>query len=267
MADLLMYGVLWIVFSVLGELGVSAWGHNFYYYTASTQALDGLNASLFLFRVLTPIFVFVVLMLVYIPIRAIRRPKESILRGKGARFNATYVTIWVSLSLVINLLFFIHPTTSAAEQLFHEMSPKAEQHDLVVDVVARQWEWYFSYPQYGIKNALNANGNNVLYLPVNQPVEFVLRSYDPNHPYALGLDVIHSFWIPAFGEKMDVIPGETRYMVATPTKIASTETNPEVRVQCAEVCGPGHPYMYSTVHIVSASAFKQWVTQQLKAGN
>ncbi len=267
MAELLTFGVLWVVFSVLGELGVSAWGHDFYFYTASTQALDGVNASVFLFRFLTPIFVFVVLMLLYIPIRARRRSNESVLRGKGARFNATYVTIWVTLSLAVNLLFFVHPTTSAAEQLFQEMSPQATQNALVVDVVARQWEWYFSYPQYGIKNALNANGNNVLYLPVNRPVKFVLRSYDPNHPYALGEDVIHSFWIPAFGEKMDVIPGETRIMVATPTKIASTETNPEMRVQCAEVCGPGHPYMYATVHVVSNSAFQQWVSQQLKAGN
>lgn len=267
MVELLVFGVLWVVFSILGELGVSAWGHNFYYYTASTQAIDGLNASVFLFRFLTPIFVFVVLMLIYIPLRGRRRSPESVVRGKGARFNATYVTIWVTLSLAINLLFFLHPTTSAAEALFQQMSPQATSHDLVIDVTARQWEWYFSYPQYGIKNALNANGNNVLYLPVGRPVEFVLRSFDPNHPYALGLDVIHSFWIPAFGEKMDVIPGETRYMVATPTKITSTETNPMVRVQCAEVCGPGHPYMYSTLHVVSGSAFTQWVKQQVKAGN
>jgi len=49
--------------------------------------------------------------------------------------------------------------------------------------------------------------------------------------------------------------------------ITSTEQNPMVRVQCAEVCGPGHPYMYAAVHIVSDQAFLKWVAAEHKAGN
>ncbi len=269
MADLVLFGVLWVVLSVIGEIGVSIWGPNFYYYRASIQANEGLHASLFLMHVLAPIFIFVMLMLIFVPLRFRKTPVGHVVRGKKARSYVPYIAIWVTVSIAVNLLFFLHPTTSAAEKFFQENNPNnpVNKNALVIDVTARQWQWFFSYPQYGINSAQNAAGNDVLYLPVNRPVKFVLRSYDPAHTYALGVDVIHSFWIPAFGLKEDVIPGETRYEYVTPTKITSTEVNPMVRVQCAEVCGPGHPYMYAAVHIVSATAFSQWAAAQHKAGN
>lgn len=266
LADLVLFGVLWLVFSILGEVGVNTWGHNFYYYTASTQAYEGLDASLFIFRFLVPIFVFVVLMLLFVPLRFRAKEGVSPPPGKRARTNRLYVGLWLAVSIGVNLLFFAHPTTSAAQQLFNEMAPANNHGDLIVDVTARQWQWQFGYPQYGITAAQNAEGNNVLYLPVGRKVEFVLRSYDYNHPYAMGLDVIHSFWVPAFGIKQDVIPGETRIEVVTPTIITSTEVNPMVRVQCAEVCGPGHPLMYASVHVVSDQAFLKWAKAEKKAG-
>jgi len=266
-ADLILFGILWIVLSVLGEWGVAVWGPHFYYYTASTQALEGLNASIFLFEFLVPIFAFVVLMLVFVPLRFKHKEANVKVQGKRARTNRAFVGIWIGASIVINLLFFLHPTTSAAQQQFQEMNPSTMQGALVVNVTARQWEWNFGYPQYGVNAAVDSQGNDVLYLPVGRKVEFVLRSYDFSHPYTLGLDVIHSFWIPAFGQKQDVIPGETRYEVVNPTVITSTSVNPMVRVQCAEVCGPGHPLMYAAVHVVSAQDFAKWVAAQHKAGN
>lgn len=265
--DLILFGVAWVILSLLGEWGVSTWGPHFYYFTASTQALDGLNAAIFLFRYLTPIFFFVVLMLVFVPLRFKHREATVKAQGRRARTNRPFVAIWITVSILVNVLFFLHPTTSAAEQQFNSLLPQNLQGALIVNVTARQWEWHFGYPQYGVTAAKDPNGNDVLYLPVGRTVEFVLRSYDFNHPYALGLDVIHSFWIPAFGEKEDVIPGETRYEVINPTVITSTEQNPMVRVQCAEVCGPGHPYMYAAVHIVSDQAFLKWVAAEHKAGN
>lgn len=266
MIDYVLFGILWLIFSILGEVGVHVWGPHFYYYTASTQATEGLDASIFLFQVLVPIFVFVVLMLFFVPTR-FKAKSDGISQGKRARTNRLFVGAWLTVSIVINLLFFVHPTTSAAEQQFNEMATANNPGNLVVYVTARQWEWHFGYPQYGVTAAKDAQGNDVLYLPVGKTVKFVLQSYDFNHPYAMGLDVIHSFWIPAFGQKEDVIPGETRTEVITPTIITSTAVNPMVRVQCAEVCGPGHPLMYAAVHVVSDADFLKWVAAEHKAGN
>jgi cytochrome c oxidase subunit 2 len=254
----------WVVLSALAEWAAYVLGSHFYYYVASSQAADGQRAAEFIILTVAPIFVFVVLMLFYaiIPFRY-RKGQEN--KTGRFKFNKVYVTTWITLSLLINLMLFVHPTASAAQTYFNDAvqtnkNPKA----LVIDVTARQWEWKFSYPQYGISQAVDKNGEDILVLPKNRPVKFVLRSFDFNHSYDYQVDVIHSFWIPAFGMKTDVIPGETRYEYITPTKINSTANNPMLRVQCAEVCGPGHPFMESSVKVVSPSNFSAWVQKEKK---
>lgn len=264
MSDVVLFGILWVILTILGEIGVSLWGHNMYYFMASSQAVEGNHAAIFLMIFLTPIFMFVVLMLFFVPFRFRAKDGERNVKAATFKTNRTFISIWVTVSVCVNLLFFIHPTASAAEMMFQEANPANQHNTLIVDVVARQWQWYFSYPQYGVSNTVNANGFNDLYLPVGRKVEFVLRSYDPSHTYDANLDVVHDLWIPAFGIKQDVIPGETRFMYVTPTVITSFEQNPMVRVQCAEVCGPGHPYMWAPVHVVSASNFASWIAQQKK---
>lgn len=267
MLDYVLFAVLWVLLSVLAELGVHAAAHHLYYFTASTQAVDGQSAMAFLLYFLTPIFVFVFLMLLFAFLRFRVRMNDKEYSVLQIKNNRAFIGVWITLSVLVNILFFLHPTTSAAEQMFNSANPANNKGTLVVDVVARQWEWIFSYPQYGITQAVNAAGNSTLYLPVNRKVEFVLRSYDPYHTYDYNADVIHSFWIPAFGVKEDVIPGETRLEYITPTKITSYQQNPMVRVQCAEICGPGHPYMESNVHVVSSSGFDKWVAAQHKLQN
>ncbi|CAB1129140.1 Cytochrome C oxidase subunit II [Candidatus Hydrogenisulfobacillus filiaventi] len=262
--DYVVFGVLWVVFTVLAELGVQDWVHHGpYYFTASQQAIDGQRAFDFIITVLTPIAVFVILMLVYVMIRFRARRGETGDAPVQFRYNRAYVSLWVLLTLGVNLLLFIHPTASAMETVFAAALPQNNRHDLVVDVTARQWQWIFSYPQYGLTQTVSpTSGHAELELPVDRKVKFVLRSYDPFHQYDYAADVIHSFWIPAFGIKEDVIPGETRYEYINPTRIASYATNPMMRVQCAEVCGPGHPWMEAEVNVVSPAAFKAWVAKE-----
>lgn len=269
MRDYVGFGVLWVILSALGEWGASAWGNHFYYFVGSTVAADGQDASKFILLIGTPIFIFVVMVLFYALFRGSRRDLGN--SKSQVRSNKAFISIWVGLSIVINLFLFVHPTVSAMQGVFDNataLNQAAQSNSanapLEVDVVARQWEWFFSYPQYGISESVDANGNDILVLPVNRPVKFVLRSYDPSHWYDVQADVIHSFWVPAFGIKTDVIPGETRYEYVTPTVIASTATNPMMRVQCAEVCGPGHPYMETPAQVESATDFAAWVKQEQK---
>ncbi|MCF8565337.1 cytochrome c oxidase subunit II [Alicyclobacillus tolerans] len=266
MRDSVVFGVLWVVLSAVLEWLLHPLATHFYIYVASNTAVSGQKAAAFIFSIALPIFVFVVLMLIYGAARFRRKPGETGNSKHQFKTNKVFILFWFGLSLVANLFLFVHPTASAEQYYFstiNQPGPNGQQ-PLIVDVTARQWEWFFSYPQYGITQAVDSNGNDFLELPVNRPVKFVLRSYEPNHTYDPQADVIHSFWIPAFGMKTDVIPGLTRYEYVTPTKITSTQANQMARVQCAEVCGPGHPWMEADMAVVSSANFAKWIQQEKK---
>ena len=97
---------------------------------------------------------------------------------------------------------------------------------MTVNVTARQFAFQFEYPQTNGKQVVSP----VLYLPVNQPVVFKLRSYD----------VIHSFFVPNFSEKLDAVPGIVTTVRVTPNALG---TYP---VECTELCGAGHSLMRAT---------------------
>ncbi len=94
----------------------------------------------------------------------------------------------------------------------------ADANALNVNVTARQFAWTFAYPGKG--NLTSAQ----LRLPVGRSVELHLTA----------LDVIHSFWVPEFGQKQDALPGQDTKLVITPTKVG---TYPVI---CTELCGLGH---------------------------
>jgi cytochrome c oxidase subunit 2 len=122
---------------------------------------------------------------------------------------------------------------------------------LRVDVRAQQFAWQFSYPGQGkITSAF-------LYLPVGRSTKLYMRSEhnDPEH----SPDVIHSFWVPEFGQKQDVVPGITTTLVITPTRIG------EYRVICTELCGLGHALMRSRAIVLSEQDFQAWVKKQRQA--
>jgi cytochrome c oxidase subunit II len=114
---------------------------------------------------------------------------------------------------------------------------------LNVNVVARQFAWTFQYPDAG--NVSSAQ----LYLPVHQAVELHLTA----------LDVIHSFWVPEFGQKQDALPGQETKLVITPTKLG---TYPVI---CTELCGLGHALMRTSAVVVAPAAFQTWLQQQQQA--
>lgn len=262
--DMVVFGVVWIVISILGEWGLHRIVPNTMYYLLSNQGVIALHAFNFLTTLMTPIFLFVIWYLVFSAIRFHAKDAEAKPSRVQSNKNAIFTGVWITGSIVVNLLFWLHPTAADLEQMFTAQLPSANKRDLVVDVTARQWEWIFSYPQYHLTQTVNALGQDEVVIPDHTKVEFVLRSYDPFHSYDIEAGVIHSFWVPAFGIKEDVIPGETRYEYIVAHHTASYRTNPEVRVQCAEVCGPGHPWMEAPMKIVTAGQFKSWVAQQQK---
>jgi cytochrome c oxidase subunit 2 len=115
-----------------------------------------------------------------------------------------------------------------------------------VNVTERQFAFEFSYPSAPQGDVVSP----VLYVPKGQPVVFKLRS----------LDVIHSFFVPNFSQKLDAVPGITTTLRVTPTRLG---TYP---VECTELCGAGHAFMRSAVQVVTPSAFQSWLKSQKANG-
>jgi len=119
----------------------------------------------------------------------------------------------------------------------------AGRNPLRVDVTAQQFAWSFSYP--GHANLTSGD----LRLPLGRKVELHLRS----------LDVIHSFWVPEFGQKQDTVPGLTTKLVITPDRVG---TYPVI---CTELCGLGHAVMRTSAIVMKPADFDAWVNKQGQA--
>jgi cytochrome c oxidase subunit 2 len=119
-------------------------------------------------------------------------------------------------------------------------SPANAASPLEIDVTGQQWVWTFTYPQNG-----NVESDQ-LYLPENRPVVFRVTSDD----------VIHSFWVPEMGIKVDANPGMTTTTQTIPDRLG---TYP---VKCAELCGLLHADMETYAHVVTTADFTTWAATQ-----
>jgi len=108
-----------------------------------------------------------------------------------------------------------------------------------VYVMGKKWMWKFAYPD-------GPNAVGVLRVPVGRPVKLLMTSRD----------VIHSFFVPAFRLKKDVIPGRYSELWFTATKPGSYQ------VFCAEYCGTGHSMMRAEVVAMPQAEFDTWMAQQ-----
>lgn len=114
---------------------------------------------------------------------------------------------------------------------------------LRIDVTAQQFTFTFTYPD--AKNVTSP----VLRLPEGRSVELYMRS----------LDVIHSVFVPQFGQKEDVVPGLVTQLHITPTKLGTFP------LECTELCGLGHSLMRSQAIVMKPAAFDAWLEQQEKS--
>jgi cytochrome c oxidase subunit 2 len=116
-----------------------------------------------------------------------------------------------------------------------------DRNAMEIGVTAHQWDWSFDYPQ--------GFSSNELHLPINRQVVLKMQS----------LDVIHSFWVPEFRIKQDVVPGRITDYRITPT------LEGRYTVRCAELCGASHAYMERPVIVTSQADYDAWVKQQAAA--
>jgi len=134
---------------------------------------------------------------------------------------------------IVLLLFFGIPTG-------HTMLPWPGDNALRIDVHAKQWEWQVNYPDY------SRSLTNKIVIPVGRPINVHVTSED----------VIHGFWVPRLGGKIDAIPGRTNII-----RIQADKPG-EYGGQCAEYCGQSHAFMRFNVYAVTDHEFNAWLSKQ-----
>ena len=123
------------------------------------------------------------------------------------------------------------------------LSENGQARDDAIQVTAtgQQFAWKFEYP-----DLLGDFESGELVLPVDKQAVFTMEA----------VDVIHSFWVPNFGQKMDAVPGIETTINVTPTRTG------EFAVVCAELCGLGHATMRAKARVVTQDEFDQWIEEQ-----
>jgi cytochrome c oxidase subunit II len=175
--------------------------------------------------------------------------------------NTAVEVIWTVIPFLI-LVFMAYPATRAILSMHDTSAP-----DLTVKVTGYQWKWNYDYLEDGISFYSNLTTplaqienreekgehyllevDNPLVVPANAKVRVLITA----------ADVIHAWWVPAFGVKQDAIPGFVRDSWFRADK-------PGVyRGQCAELCGKEHGFMPIVVEVKSKEDYAAWRDQQKK---
>jgi cytochrome c oxidase subunit 2 len=188
-----------------------------------------------------PIFAIVESVVLYSVWKFRMRPGEEEKDGPPIHGNTRLEVVWTAAPalLIVGLCIYAYTVLRSNEKAI----PTAR----LINVTERQFAFEFSYPMdHGKQYVVSP----VLYLPDNEAVNFHIRS----------LDVIHSFFVPDFSQKIDAVPGITTDLRVTPTRIG---TYP---VECTELCGAGHAFMRTAVHVLTPAAFNSWLAAQKPGG-
>jgi cytochrome c oxidase subunit 2 len=217
---------------------------------SATPVMDNIiwfHNFLFVLITLITLFVLALLVIVMVKFNARANPVPS---------RTTHNTLIEVAWTLIPVLILVGIAVPSFRLLFEELDiPKA---DLTVKATGKQWYWSYAYPDNGKFefDSLLAQDKMPRLLGVDNemvvPVNKVIRVQ------TTGADVIHSFAMPAFGIKIDAIPGRLNE-----TWFKSTKTG-TFHGQCSELCGKDHAFMPIVIRVVSDQEFATWVQEAQK---
>ena len=189
-------------------------------------------------------------LIIYAVVRFRRRSEDEI--PVQTRYNLPMEILYTIAPVVVVLVFFKF-VIDVQEDVTEEVD--AEH---TISVIGQQWSWTFNYLE---DEALDGETSvyqvgtpaeiPTLYLPVGESVRFELSSPD----------VIHSFWVPAFTYKLDVVPGRDNAFTMTPEREGTYVG------KCAELCGTYHSRMLFNVEVVSAEEYADHLAELEEQGN
>jgi cytochrome c oxidase subunit 2 len=207
------------------------------------------------------VFTAIVLFMAYCVFRFRHQP------GRRAIYNPENKKLewWLTIVTAVGVAAMLAPGLFVWNQFVTVPEGASE-----VEVVAQQWLWNFRLPgqdgRLGTSDTRNVSSSNPLglnpndphalddvvieaddlHVPVGKPVKLLLRS----------IDVVHSFYVPEFRTKMDMVPGMVSYVWFIPTRTGTFE------ILCAELCGAAHFNMRGKVVVDEEKEYQAWVKKQ-----
>ena len=208
---------------------------------ASTPAYAITRMAALVLGVAAAIFVIVGGLLAYCVARFRRRPDDDGREPPQVYGSDQIELAWTMVPFVIVFVL----TLATTRTIFEVQGATPPPNALNVTIVGHQWWWEIRYPELGVLTA------NELHVPVSDPA-----NPTPTFLTLESADVIHSFWVPRLGGKMDVIPNRVNRTWIEPLE-------PGLYLgQCAEYCGTQHAHMLLRVYVHTAHDFERWVAAQ-----
>jgi cytochrome c oxidase subunit 2 len=219
------------------------------------------NTIIITFWITGGVFTAIVLFMAYCVLRFRHQP------GRQAIYNPENKRLewWLTIGTAVGVVAMLAPGLFVWNQFVTVPQGASE-----VELVGQQWQWNFRLPgddgRLGRSDSRNVTAENPLglylsdpdarddviieaddlHLPIGKSVKLLLRS----------IDVVHSFYVPEFRTKMDLVPGMVSYVWFVPTRTGTFE------ILCAELCGAGHSNMRGKIVVEEEGEFKAWLKNQ-----
>lgn len=201
--------------------------------TPSSAQAESVDSLFRLHMALISLFFSLIVVFIVYAIVIFRARKGDESDGEYIHGNTTLEIVWTVVPLVIVIYLGFLGTKALGEVT------QAQPNEKVIQVTGFQWDWRFEYPEEGITSS-------TLVLPKDQPIRLEMQSED----------VIHSFFIPEFRVKQDLVPGHVTTLRITPTRTGGFV------LRCAELCGLSHAYMLADVQVLEPAEYDAWVAEQ-----
>jgi cytochrome c oxidase subunit 2 len=171
----------------------------------------------------------------------------------GWTIGAALILVIITVVTFVKLGGIINPPNSDADGLvtasLGQPSPP-NGHKLTICVQGRQYIWRYTYGNNCLNSAFTAKlpySYVDMVVPAHTTVVLAIQAYD----------VIHSWWVPSLGGKVDAVPGYTTYTWFKASKVGAIYHG-----QCAQLCGRQHAFMVARVKVVSPAQYQQFVSSQ-----
>ncbi|OFX58677.1 MAG: cytochrome c oxidase subunit II [Bacteroidetes bacterium GWA2_30_7] len=198
--------------------------------TGASNFVEGVDKTFFIIIGIGALFLIGLTMLMLIFMIKYNKKRHPIAVQVKERMSLELT--WVIIPLIIVLLMFYYG------YIAYKPMREVPEGALNIKAIAKMWDFSFEYE--------NGKESNTLVVPFNKPIKLNLFSKD----------IVHSFYVPAFRIKEDMVPGlKDNFMWFIPTELGKFD------IMCAEYCGVRHSYMMSSVEVIPEAEYNSWITQ------